>query len=174
MENLAANAILRQTTSDKDASIATVHMPFKNDVVEQDFFPLILMPSLSFFVQLMFIPFLYRTVSSVVSEKSNRSRESMRMMGMSDVAYWVSWLIYWTAINTTIATLSTLVLIINVFQSEHGLAVWLFLWLFGQSLFGLLLIAQAVFNSPKNAASSTSGLYFCTSLIQQVLIRDST
>lgn len=39
----------------------------------------------------------------------------MRMMGMSDVAYWVSWLIYWTAINTTIATLSTLVLIINVF-----------------------------------------------------------
>jgi ABC-type multidrug transport system permease subunit len=115
MENLAANAILRQSTSDKDASIATVHMPFKNDVVKQDFFPLVLMPSLSFFVQLMFIPFLYRTVSSVVSEKSNRSRESMRMMGMSDVAYWVSWLIYWTLINTTIATLSTLILIINVF-----------------------------------------------------------
>jgi hypothetical protein len=113
----------------------------------------------------MYIPFLYRTINRVVSEKSTRARESMRMMGMSDVAYWMSWIIYWTVINTIIATTNTIILCINVFQAEHWFALWLYLWLFGQSLFGLLLIAQALFASPKTAASTSSGLYFCTSLI---------
>jgi len=84
---------------------------------------------------------LYRTVNRVVSEKSTRARESMRMMGMSDVSYWLSWVIYWTGINTAIAALITLIGCINVFQSEHGFAVFLFIFLFGQSLFGLILVS---------------------------------
>lgn len=116
-------------------------MPFKADAIKNDNFPRVLMPTLSFFIQLMYIPFLYNTIRRIVSEKSTRARESMRMMGMSETAYWLSWIIYWTAINTTIATLCTLLFIVNIFQAEHGFAVWLFIWLFGQSLFGLLIIA---------------------------------
>jgi hypothetical protein len=149
-------------------------MPFKQPAKEVDYFPLVLVPMMSFLVQLMYIPFLYRSVDRVVGEKSSRAKESMRMMGMSETAYWLSWFVHWTFINTLIATISYALLMINIYQRDHGLAVWLFLWLFGQSLFGLLLIAQALFSHPKNAASSTSGLYFCTSLIQTLLIKETT
>lgn len=174
MENMAANAVLKKATSNKNANIATVLMPFKAEGAVNDYFPLVLMPTFSFFVQIMFIPFLYRTINRLVGEKSTRARESMRMMGMSDTAYWLSWVLYWTAINTVLSGLCTLILMINVFQADYGIVLFLFLWLFGQSLFGLLLIAQALFSSPKSAASTTSGLYFCTSLIQQLFITDTT
>jgi len=37
------------------------------------------------------------------------------MMGMSDLSYWLSWFLYWTAINTTISFLIWLIGIINIF-----------------------------------------------------------
>ena len=63
----------------------------------------------------MYIPPVYNTVFLIVREKESRAKESMRMMGMSDVSYWLSWVIYWTAINFTIAFLIYLIGIINVF-----------------------------------------------------------
>lgn len=116
-------------------------MPFKSDKVVTDFFPLVLNGAFSFFLQLMFIPFIYNTVNRVVGEKSTRARESMRMMGMSDVSYWMSWLVYWTAINTTICVLIWAIGIINIFSQDNGGVLFFFVWLYGQSLFGLLLIA---------------------------------
>lgn len=174
IQNWAANTILQKATSKTDAQIATVVVPFKSPPTEVDFYPLVLFGVFPFFVQLMYIPFLYRTVNRVVGEKFTRAKESMRMMGMSDLAYWLSWWVYWTGINTAIATLCWAILIINVFQAKHGGIVWLFIWLFGQSLFGLLLIAQAIFSNPKQAASATSGIYFASSLIQTLFIKETT
>jgi hypothetical protein len=164
MENLAANAILRDKTN-QNAFIANSMMPMRTKDVVTDFFPLVLMPTLSFFVQIMYLPFLYRSIARIVGEKASRARESMRMMGMSEASYWSSWIIYWTAINTTIAVLCTLILIVNVFQAEHGMAVFLFFWIFGESLFGLLVIGQALFSNPKNAGATMAAIYFCTSLV---------
>jgi ATP-binding cassette subfamily A (ABC1) protein 3 len=47
-------------------------------------------------------------------------------------------------------------------------------FLFGQSLFGLLLVAQAIFSNPKNAASTTSGLYFFSSIVQALFITETS
>jgi ATP-binding cassette subfamily A (ABC1) protein 3 len=174
METLAANAILQEATGQSDAFIANTLMPMRTKDIVTDYFPLVLMPTMAFFVQLMYIPFLYRAIARIVGEKSSRARESMRMMGMSEASYWGSWIIYWTAINTTIAVLCTLIFIINVFQAEHGFAVFLFFWMFGQSLFGLLVIGQALFSNPKNAGATMSAIYFCTSLIQQLFIDENT
>jgi hypothetical protein len=108
----------------------------------------------------MYIPLLYRCVYRIVHEKHSRAKESMRMMGMGDLSYWLSWATYFTIINTVIATLAWYVLMINAFDAQGSTYLWLYIWLYGQSLFGLLLISQSLFSSPSNAAGGTSGIYF--------------
>jgi len=44
------------------------------------------------FMILMYVPLIYRTVYRLVYEKVTRAKESMRMMGLGDFAYWSSWL----------------------------------------------------------------------------------
>ncbi len=66
-------------------------------------------------MMLMYIPILYRMVYRIVYEKVTRAKESMRMMGLGDFAYWSSWLVYYTIINTAIALLCWIILMSNVF-----------------------------------------------------------
>lgn len=83
------------------------------------------------FILLMFTPIIYRTVYRIVYEKASRAKESMRMMGMSNLAYWSSWFVYYTLINTVITTLSTVILFIRVISPQSGVFLFLIIWLYG-------------------------------------------
>ena len=89
---------------------------------------------------LMYVPILYRVVYRIVNEKVTRAKESMRMMGLGDFAYWSSWLAYFTIINTAITIIVWLILMINVYQRKSGFLLFVMIWLYGQSLFGLVII----------------------------------
>jgi ATP-binding cassette subfamily A (ABC1) protein 5 len=52
----------------------------------------------------------YRTSYRIVAEKENKVKESMRMMGLRDTAYWLSWFSYYTLLNTTISFFTYLIL----------------------------------------------------------------
>ncbi len=64
---------------------------------------------------LLYVLPVYNMVFFIVKEKEYRAKESMRMMGLSDAPYWLSWWVYYTLINTVTAFLAWLVLSINVF-----------------------------------------------------------
>lgn len=65
---------------------------------------------LPFFMLLTYILPMYRLLSRMVSEKETKARESMRMMGLNDFSYWLSWWIYYFIIVTIISILVTAVL----------------------------------------------------------------
>jgi hypothetical protein len=44
----------------------------------------------------MFVPVLYNTVYRIVKEKESKTRESMKMMGLTDTSYWMSWFVFYT------------------------------------------------------------------------------
>jgi hypothetical protein len=79
----------------------------------------------------MYIPLAYRTVYRIVFEKVTRAKESMRIMGLKDLPYWLSWYVYYSIVNAAIATGAVLVLMINVFSVHSSPALWLIIWLFG-------------------------------------------
>jgi uncharacterized membrane protein YdcZ (DUF606 family) len=93
----------------------------------------------------------------------------MRMMGMTDFAYWFSWILYYTIVNTVLATLVFSVLMMNVMDRGSAKYIYLFVWLYGESLFGLLVITQALFSSPRSAAITTTLIYFGTSIISSLV-----
>ena len=102
-------------TDNPEAQIAMTVVPFKARETTSDGFTRLLQIIFPFFLLLMYIPLLYRTVYRMVEEKATRAKESMRMMGMSDWAYWLSWLYYYSVVNTILTTLAYAVLMINVF-----------------------------------------------------------
>lgn len=69
---------------------------------------------LPLFMMLIFILPVYNTVFGIVKEKESRAKESMRMMGMGDTAYWLSWFVFYSIICILIVTIAAGVLSINV------------------------------------------------------------
>ena len=79
----------------------------------------------------MYIPSVYNTVFLIVREKETRTKESMRMMGMSDWPYWLSWFTYFTCVNTMLTTMVWLIMCINIIESSNKFLIWLYIWLYG-------------------------------------------
>lgn len=101
---------------------------------------MVLLITLSLFVLLMFIPLLYRIVYRIVYEKASGIKEQMLMMGLTSLSYWLSWFTYYSIVNTLISIFSWAVISKGVFSYSSSQFVFVVIWLFGESLFGLVLI----------------------------------
>ena len=117
---------------------------------------------------------MYNTVFHLVKEKESRTKESMRMMGMTDTAYWLSWFVYYTMINTLISTLSWLILLYNVINFSTPFYVWLFFWLYGQSVFGQIVFLQSLFTSSKYSGIVATLVYFGSDFFNFLITGDNT
>ncbi len=96
----------------------------------------------------------------MVKEKESRIKESMRMMGMSDFSYWLSWLAYYTILNTIIAFVAWVILCINVIQASNPGYIFLYIWGFGEAVFGQILLIQSLFSKSKFAGIVATLIYF--------------
>ena len=88
------------------------------------------------FLLLAFIPPVYNVTFKIVREKETRMKETMRIMGMTDTAYWLSWFVFYTLINTVVTSLAWGMLLINVINYSQPMYLWLFFWLYGEAVFG--------------------------------------
>lgn len=79
---------------------------------------------------------IYNCVYGIVKEKEQKSKESMRMMGLNDFPYWLSWFAFYSIQSSIIALVGWLCLCINVIPDGGKGYIFLYLWLFGESVFG--------------------------------------
>lgn len=86
-------------------------------------------------ILLVFIPPVYNMVFLLVKEKESRIKESMRMMGMRDSAYWLSWYVYYTIISSIIVFLAWLVLLINTMKNSNPFLILIFMLFYAQAIF---------------------------------------
>ena len=87
-------------------------MPTETSVVDP--FELALSTLMPLFMLLGYIPPVYNLTFKIVREKETRTKETMRIMGMTDLSYWLSWFVFYTLINTVVTTLAWSILLINV------------------------------------------------------------
>ena len=88
--------------------------PVPSDKLIIDQFQTVLSGILPFFLLLVYMLPVYNVTFQIVKEKESKTKESMRMMGMTDTSYWLSWFAYYTLINTIISLVGWLCLCINV------------------------------------------------------------
>ena len=114
MHNWIANSILKVKSNNVNAHIAMALVPFKTDTYISDDFLMIMSGMLPFFMLLIYILPMDRLISSIVSDKESKARESMKMMGLNDFSYWLSWWFYYFIITTIISGICIGILSINV------------------------------------------------------------
>lgn len=83
-----------------------------------------------------------RMTYGLLIEKEKKIREGMKVMGMSDASFYVSWIIYYLIIYTLASILVASALKGSIYYSSDWFI--LFIWHF---LFGVALIFQSLFVS---------------------------
>jgi ATP-binding cassette subfamily A (ABC1) protein 3 len=140
IQKIIADNILAMKTGE-DTSEIEVFMTsgFTNAFIRDDFmegigqtFPL--------FILLVFLAPIYRLVGFVVSEKASRSREGMKMMGLNDAPYWLSWFIYYFSICLMISLSVSVLFTIFLFKNSSFILLFLYFVLYGMSLFSFNLV----------------------------------
>ena len=158
LQNLFANHILKDRTS-SSAYISMLNLPVKLSEHNSDNFAEIVTGLWSFFILFIFLAPLYRFTYNSVNEKETKIREAMKIMGLTDTPYWLSWFTYYITINT-IQTIIMLLFLLPVFENSSKLLVFIYLWLYGMTMFGFGLFIGALFSSGKTAAVVATMLFF--------------
>ena len=125
---------------------------------------------LPLFLLLGYIPPVYNMTFKIVREKESRTKETMRIMGMTDLPYWLSWFVFYTIINTVVTTLAWAILMINVITYSQPMYLWIFFWLYGEAVFGQIIFLQSLFSSSKYAGIVSTVIYFCGVLVNKVIL----
>lgn len=168
LHNLGANIALKLEVKKKESDEEKVKsaqitylnapMPASNDT--SDPYEDVITLTLPFLLLLIFIPPVYNMVFQIVKEKESRIKESMRMMGMKDRSYWLSWYVYYTCISTTIVFLAWLVLLINVMPNSNSFLVFLFFLFYAQAVFGEIVFLSSLFENSKYSGLVGTLIYF--------------
>ena len=91
---------------------------------------------------LLVIPLLFpfmRMCYMLITEKEKKIKEGMKMMGLSDMAFYLSWIIYYTVIYTIISVLWTIIMS-SVWTNSSGLLLFIWYWLYCMTLVPLSLL----------------------------------
>ena len=87
-----------------------------------------------FFMIIQLIPFYY-IVSKISSEKELKSREGMKMMGLEDSTYFLSWFIMYSMISLNTAVIMT-IMSIWIFKNINLFLFFVFVMLYSFTLYG--------------------------------------
>ena len=118
-------------TEKDDAEIVAMTVPMKIPPMLKDPFAFLLGLVAPYTFMLMYVPMIYRTSFRLVMEKEKRIRETMRIMGMTDTPYWLSWFFYHSLISVIISLSIMLVAGFTIFTFTSMTVLWLLFFLYG-------------------------------------------
>lgn len=112
-----------------------------------------------YFVPIAFWMFIQKNVVNIMFEKSTRLQESMRMMGLSDAAYWVSYFISdGLVLGFIVSMFCTILSTPGLFNEGNfgSIFAMLFLFCIASVPFGFFLCS--FFDTPQTAGQATLGI----------------
>jgi ATP-binding cassette subfamily A (ABC1) protein 12 len=172
LQNLLANALLRDKARSSTAYVSMIYAQSKSSVHNRDYFSETASRFWPFFIPFLFMMPLYRLIKFVVSDKETKIRETMKCLGMSDLCYWLSWLSYYTVINTLLCTAMTLILK-PAFEFTQLSLVFLHLWIYGMTLFSLGVFISAFFINSGKAAKNGTFIFYASSFLFLWVAKDN-
>lgn len=108
----------------------------------------------SIYMVLAFTPYIVILLINLVLEKEKKLKDLMRIMGMSDIAYWLSWCVTYGVVLLVASLILNAILVPagRLGGSNYALMVILFF------LYGLSIIMLAFFLSPFFKVAKTAGV----------------
>jgi len=85
----------------------------------------------------------------LVEEKVSRVRSGMKIMGMSMMTYWISWLVFYTLMFAFSSTIMVFMVLNQVIEYTNKFLLWLSFVLFGAQMTTLSMFISTLFERPK-------------------------
>ncbi len=114
---------------------------------------------------LCYIATVFRIVSMIVQDKEQKTREGMKMMGLKDSAYWISFCVYYLIVLAVIAVLLTLILRGLLFAYSSIVLVFVFFLVYGISVLSFCVFIASLFHKSRIASVTAIIVYFSSYVI---------
>ena len=124
---------------------------------------------LPIFMIVVFLLPIYRIINMIVTERSTKTKDVARAMGIKESSYWLSWFLYYIIWITFVTLAQACLLTYGVFKFSELAPIFAVLWLYGLSLFGYITFISAFFMNPTIASILGSLLFFGSSFIDVVM-----
>lgn len=134
--------------------------PFPTESFTSDTFQYVISSTLGMFYMLSYLYPVSQIVRALVLEKEMRIKEGMKMMGLTDFVYNMSWLIVLFCQMTVVSALITLVTADSVFEYSNNVLVFVFFEAFSLSVLGLCFLLSTFFSRAKVASLLSPMIFF--------------
>jgi len=119
----------------------------------------------------MLIPFFY-LIQKIASEKESKAREGMKMMGLEDGSYYVSWFIIFTCIVSVMSLIVTVVLRLGALQNINAGILFIFALLYSQTMYGVAFFFVAIFPTRRTSVIASILYQFITYILAGSVLQD--
>ncbi|CAI2383085.1 unnamed protein product [Moneuplotes crassus] len=167
LQNVFSNVVLRKITN-SEGSISMVVVPMKSQGLFANFLVAGSGGVLAFGCFLIMIPSAFIVTYFTVEEKRSKIRELMKIMGLKDTYYWLSWLLY-HSVKTTFHSVLVACLMIPIFRTTTLVFFFFYLWFYEIWLFSYSVLIGSMFRSGKIAAFSACIILVIISLAPSFL-----
>eukprot|EP01038_Epipyxis_sp_PR26KG_P005748 gene5748-7937_t len=127
-----------------------------------DNFQYVISSTLGIFYMLSFLYPVSRIIRSLVVEKETRIKEGMKIMGVSDTVYNLSWLITTVLQMTIVSILITLVTGGSVFEYSNKVYVFIYFEVFSLAVINLCFLCATFFSRSKTASLLGPMIFFAS------------
>ncbi|CAG9311641.1 unnamed protein product [Blepharisma stoltei] len=147
IQNMIYNYYLTNKTENPDAYLQFGFVPMYQQKFVKDNFMIGFAMTLGFFMFITSLVPVSRLINKITIEKETKVKEAMKMMGLNDAPYWLSWYIMYMLIYTVISGLLTLIGW-DIFSGSQAI-VFLILLLYGTSCIAFSSLISSFFSKAK-------------------------
>lgn len=105
-------------------------------------------------------------VAGMLKEKEKRIKEGMKIMGMSNFAFFMSWLITYFLIFTLTSLLVALVMMITVLKHSNFFMMFAYHWIFALATMALGTFCSVFFSKAKSGSVIAFCMAFATGFLE--------
>lgn len=128
-------------------------LPFPISPHQSDNFASYLQPVIGLFMVCAFMWPFSRLVRNMVEEKEKKLKEGMKMMGLFNSVFWLSWLITYVILFFVLCILICLLTHFTFMKHSNPLLIFMFLYTFCLSLLTLSMLVTTFFTRAKTAGT---------------------
>ena len=165
--------ILKKETKNEDAQLNFGMMPMKYVNYKQDKLGDYMAFIIPFFIMVAYICSLCLYVYRMVSEKESRAKEGMKIMGLREGIYFLSYFLQYLVINIFVSIINS-VIVMFIYTKIPFYFIYLLFFLWGMNVFALAFFFQSFMDSTKLALILSLLIYFIMYFSSMACIKETS
>jgi ATP-binding cassette subfamily A (ABC1) protein 3 len=121
---------------------------------------------------LSFLAPIFKIVSMIVQDKENKTREGMKIMGLKDCAYWISFATYYFVILTVIALIISTLMVTVIFDKSNWFLIFIYFLEYGLAVLAFGFCMSTFFHRARIGSIAVAIIYICLYSISNFILSD--